>query len=144
MEIVYSVEQGVLMTGDGDDENDEFEDYSDSDASQSAESDETDEASESGQEEGPDDSETPLGVLEVPNPSADKKPQLFIDHNDLDLAKLLHLRSFWQRHLLYTYEYTYKDSFSGLPDILKPKIRKYDQTKGSTLSLSWMGYYCEL
>lgn len=144
MEIVYSVEQGVLVTGDVDDENDEFENYSDSDASESAEAEESDEGGQSGPEEASDDSETPLGVLEVPNPSADKKPQPFIDHKDLDLAKLLHLRSFWQRHLLYTYEYTYKDSFSGLPDQLKPQIRKYDQTKGSTLSLSWIGYYCEL
>lgn len=144
MEIVYSVEQGVLVTGELDDENEEFEDYSDSDGSQSGKSEISDEARESDHEEGLDDSETPLGVPEVPNPSADKKPQPFIDHKNLDLAKLLHLRSFWQRHLLYTYEYTYKDSFSGLPDLLKPKIRKYDQTKGSTLSLSWMGYYCEL
>ncbi|KAJ5150575.1 Major facilitator superfamily domain general substrate transporter [Penicillium coprophilum] len=67
--------------------------------------------------------------------------EAFIDHDDLDLAKLLNLRNFWQRHFLNASELTYQESFSGLPAELKPKIRKDNPTETSELSTSWLGYY---
>jgi hypothetical protein len=68
----------------------------------------------------------------------------FIDHKKLDLAKLLQFRSFWQRHLLNTCEYTFNESFSGLcGNNHKPKARKDDPSE-ERLSPSWMGYYCEI
>jgi hypothetical protein len=69
--------------------------------------------------------------------------EAFIDHDDLDLAKLLNLRNFWQRHFLNASELTYQESFSGLPAELKPKTRKDNTTEASKLSPSWLGYYCE-
>ncbi|KAJ5502042.1 hypothetical protein N7463_004916 [Penicillium fimorum] len=65
----------------------------------------------------------------------------FIDHDDLDLPKLLNLRNFWQRHFLNASELTYQESFSGLPEELKPKTRKDNPAEVSKLSPSWLGYY---
>ncbi|KAJ5810931.1 hypothetical protein N7447_010447 [Penicillium robsamsonii] len=65
----------------------------------------------------------------------------FIDHDELDLAKLLNLRNFWQRHFLNASELTYQESFSGMPEELKPKTRKDNLAEISKLSPSWLGYY---
>jgi hypothetical protein len=67
----------------------------------------------------------------------------YIGHEDLDLTKLLHLRCFWQRHLLNPSEFTYHDSFSELPQLLRPRMRKTDSANVMNLSRSWLGYYCE-
>ncbi|KAJ5373549.1 hypothetical protein N7517_005555 [Penicillium concentricum] len=72
---------------------------------------------------------------------AERVGEAFIDHDDLDLAKLLNLRNFWQRHFLNTSELTYQESFSGLPEEMKPKTRKDNPTEVSKLSPSWLGYY---
>lgn len=74
---------------------------------------------------------------------ADNVGKAFIDHHDLDLAKLLNLRNFWQRHFLNASEFTFQESFSGLPAEMKPKTRKDVPTEVSKLSPSWLGYYCE-
>lgn len=65
----------------------------------------------------------------------------FIDHQKLDLATLLHMRSFWSRHLLSRAEQTYRDSFARLPDDWKPQARKTDAGQEAKLSVSWLGYY---
>jgi hypothetical protein len=67
----------------------------------------------------------------------------FIDHKNLNLAKLLQFRSFWQRHLLNTVEYTFQESFCALSEDFRPKVRK-DDPNDTKLSSSWMGYYCEI
>ncbi|KAJ5963367.1 uncharacterized protein N7479_003243 [Penicillium vulpinum] len=71
----------------------------------------------------------------------DEVGQAFIDHDDLDLAKLLNLRNFWQRHFLNASEISFNESFSGLPTDMKPKTRKDNPTNISKLSPSWLGYY---
>ncbi|CAG8193587.1 unnamed protein product [Penicillium nalgiovense] len=75
---------------------------------------------------------------------ADEVGKAFIDHDNLDLAKLLNLRNFWQRHLLNASELTFQESFSGLPADMKPKARKDIPTEASRLSPSWLGYYCDV
>lgn len=67
----------------------------------------------------------------------------YIGHGDLNLSKLVHLRSFWQRHFLNTSELTYHDSFAGLSPLLRPSMRKENPADITKLSRSWLGYYCE-
>jgi hypothetical protein len=66
----------------------------------------------------------------------------FIDHQKLDLSTLLHMRSFWSRHMLSRAEQTYHESFARLPDDWKPQARKTDAGQEAKLSVSWFGYYC--
>ncbi|KAJ5665628.1 uncharacterized protein N7477_008076 [Penicillium maclennaniae] len=48
----------------------------------------------------------------------------FIRHETLDLNKLLHIRSFWQNHLLNSHESTtFSEAYSSLPEQHKPKAR---------------------
>lgn len=68
----------------------------------------------------------------------------FIDHQKLDLPTLLHMRSFWSRHMLSRAEQTYRDSFARLPDDWKPQARKTDAGQEAKLSVSWFGYYCRV
>ncbi|CAP85341.1 Pc20g00120 [Penicillium rubens Wisconsin 54-1255] len=75
---------------------------------------------------------------------ADEVGKAFIDHDNLDLAKLLDLRNFWQRHLLNASELTFQESFSELPADMTPKARKDIPTEASRLSPSWLGYYCNV
>ncbi|KAJ5906225.1 uncharacterized protein N7473_003141 [Penicillium subrubescens] len=70
----------------------------------------------------------------------DKLDGPFIDHENLDLAPLLHIRSFWQRHLLNKAEQTYHESFARLAEALRPQARKANGDS-SILSVSWLGYY---
>lgn len=67
----------------------------------------------------------------------------FIDHQNLDLGRLLDIRHFWQRHVLNSVELSFQESFAELPEDVKPKMRKEIPTEASKLSLSWLGYYCE-
>lgn len=67
----------------------------------------------------------------------------FIDHQKLDLGRLLDIRHFWQRHVLNSVELSFQESFAELPEDVKPKMRKEIPTEASKLSLSWLGYYCE-
>lgn len=67
----------------------------------------------------------------------------FIRLDNLDLAKLLDLRSFWQRHLLNSTEGTFHESFGRLAETLKPKAQNVDISSPMSLSTSWLGYYCE-
>ena len=62
---------------------------------------------------------------------------------DVDLATILALRSFWQRHLLTRQEATFYDSFYRLPHSMKPKMLK-TKPDAEDLSTSWLGYYCEI
>ncbi|CAG8894673.1 unnamed protein product [Penicillium egyptiacum] len=71
----------------------------------------------------------------------DEVGKAFIDHDNLDLAKLLNVRNFWQRHFLNASELTFQESFSGLPAEMKPKARKDIPTEIFMLSPSWLGYY---
>ncbi|KAJ5426642.1 hypothetical protein N7465_001712 [Penicillium sp. CMV-2018d] len=65
----------------------------------------------------------------------------FIDHENLDLARLLDIRHFWQRHLLNSVELSFQECFSELPEDVKPKVRKEIPTEASKLSSSWLGFY---
>lgn len=65
----------------------------------------------------------------------------YIPHDNLDLTKILHIRSFWQRHLLELDEMTYYITFSYLDEDHKPKMRKSYGIDESQLSSSWLGYY---
>ncbi|KAJ5757879.1 uncharacterized protein N7511_006573 [Penicillium nucicola] len=65
----------------------------------------------------------------------------YIDKTQLNLDKLLQIRSFWQRHLLTESEFTYYETFAALPSHLKPGVRKADPKDGSNLSASWLGLY---
>lgn len=74
-----------------------------------------------------------------------KKPDgPFIAHEKLDLATLLHMRGFWQRHLLNQAEQTYHESFAKLPIESRPQLRKSSTDQETGLSVSWLGYYCTL
>jgi len=130
------MKKGVIGSTDSE-ADDEFEDSSD----QSSESDISElvkygDSSESGHSEESDGSEDSYEAVKASEP--------FIDHENLDLAKLLQYRSFWQRHLLNDCELTYNETFSALSDDLKPKTRKDDPIEGSKLSSRWLGYYCEI
>ncbi|KAJ5403833.1 hypothetical protein N7509_003704 [Penicillium cosmopolitanum] len=65
----------------------------------------------------------------------------YITHNNLDLIKLLHIRSFWQRHLLEPEEMSFYLTFKDLAEDHKPKMRKGYGATESELSSSWIGYY---
>ncbi|KAJ5320476.1 hypothetical protein N7508_000759 [Penicillium antarcticum] len=65
----------------------------------------------------------------------------FIGHNDLNLERVLQMRSFWQRHLLTESELTYHETFASLPAHLKPGVRKVHAKDLSELSTSWLGLY---
>lgn len=67
----------------------------------------------------------------------------YIEHDNLDLTKILHIRSFWQRHLLEPDEMTFYHTFKDLDEDHKPKMRKRYGVNESELSSSWIGYYCE-
>lgn len=73
----------------------------------------------------------------------DKVGEPFINHENLDLARLLDIRHFWQRHVLHPVELSFQESFSELPEDMKPKARKEIPSEASKLSPSWLGYYCE-
>lgn len=60
----------------------------------------------------------------------------------LDLAVLLHMRSFWQYHLGKC-EDTFHGPFSQISETERPKMRKGNSIAGPSLSTSWLGYYCE-
>ncbi|KUM62002.1 hypothetical protein ACN42_g5123 [Penicillium freii] len=65
----------------------------------------------------------------------------FIDHENLDLPRLLDIRHFWQRHVLNSVELSFQECFSELPEDMKPKVRKEIPTEASKLSSSWLGFY---
>lgn len=65
----------------------------------------------------------------------------FVKHERLDLAVLLHMRSFWQYHLGKC-EDTFHGSFSQIAENERPKMRKGNGMGGPILSTSWLGYYC--
>ncbi|KAJ5176418.1 uncharacterized protein N7482_002295 [Penicillium canariense] len=65
----------------------------------------------------------------------------FIDHKRLDLATLLHMRSFWQRHIVNNAEQSFHDSFARLPEDHRPQARNANVDNGASLSVSWLGYY---
>lgn len=67
----------------------------------------------------------------------------FIDHENLAIGRLLDIRHFWQRHVMNSFELSFRDSFSELPEDVKPKMRKEIPTEATKLSSSWLGYYCE-
>ncbi|KAJ5704693.1 hypothetical protein N7536_000382 [Penicillium majusculum] len=71
----------------------------------------------------------------------DEVGEPFIDHENLDLGRLLDIRHFWQRHVLKSLELSFQESFSELPEDVKPKMRKEIPTEASKLSSSWLGYY---
>ncbi|KAJ5214583.1 hypothetical protein N7449_001752 [Penicillium cf. viridicatum] len=71
----------------------------------------------------------------------DKVGEPFINHENLDLARLLDIRHFWQRHVLHPVELSFQESFSELPEDMKPKVRKEIPSEASKLSPSWLGYY---
>lgn len=73
----------------------------------------------------------------------DKVGVPFIDHQNLDLGRLLDIRHFWQRHVLNSVELSFQESFAELPEDVKPKMLKEIPTEASKLSPSWLGYYCE-
>lgn len=69
----------------------------------------------------------------------------FIKHATLDLDKLLHIRSFWQNHLLNSHESTtFSEAFSNLPEHHKPKARNIHGTDVLNISTSWLGLWCTL
>ncbi|CAI7648192.1 unnamed protein product [Penicillium crustosum] len=65
----------------------------------------------------------------------------FIDHENLAIGRLLDIRHFWQRHVMNSFELSFRDSFSELPEDVKPKMRKEIPTEATKLSSSWLGYY---
>ncbi|KAJ5787397.1 hypothetical protein N7457_002387 [Penicillium paradoxum] len=65
----------------------------------------------------------------------------YIGHDDLDLSKLVHMRCFWQRHLLNASEFTYHDSFAGLAPKMRPKMGRQDPVDITKIGQSWLGYY---
>ena len=67
----------------------------------------------------------------------------FVEHEELDLEPFLHMRNFWQRHLLNMHEETFFESFSQLPMDLKPKLLRRHDVNSTGLSDSWIGYYCK-
>ncbi|KAJ5934682.1 Major facilitator superfamily domain general substrate transporter [Penicillium verhagenii] len=72
-----------------------------------------------------------LGELQVP----------FIDHRNVNLSRLLDMRSFWMRHLMSPDEHSFHESFNGLADMYKPRALKTDGSKATDLSKSWTGYF---
>lgn len=140
METIYSIDKGLLANHEADDE---FDNTNESDTSSgsttpvsTASSDESDsEDQEQSSEPSSEASQLPVIIS--------KTPRSFVDHENLDLDKLLQFRAFWQRHLLSSVENTYYDSYMGLEDWVRPGVRKYDASEGSKLSTFWLGYYCE-
>ncbi|OQD72384.1 hypothetical protein PENDEC_c021G06415 [Penicillium decumbens] len=66
----------------------------------------------------------------------------FINHEALDLGNLLHIRSFWQNHLVNSQESTcFSEVFSQLPEHHKPKARNIHGANRSSLSTSWLGLW---
>ncbi|KAJ5304661.1 uncharacterized protein N7443_004321 [Penicillium atrosanguineum] len=66
----------------------------------------------------------------------------FIKHETLDLNKLLHIRSFWQNHLLNSQESTnFSEIYSNLPRNHKPKARNIDVANTSMICTSWFGLW---
>ncbi|CAG8043718.1 unnamed protein product [Penicillium olsonii] len=138
VETIYSIPKGFLPSNDADDEFADFNGSTSSESTGYGSSVESNELDEPGADVDQVDSN---GSETSEHPVSDNKPRPYIDHLDLDLPKLLQIRSFWQRHLLSPSENTYEESYSGLPEILKPGVRKNDISKSSTLSTSWIGYY---
>ncbi|CAG8156699.1 unnamed protein product [Penicillium salamii] len=138
METIYSIDKGLLANHEADDE---FDNTNESDTSSgsttpvsTASSDESDsEDQEQSSEPSSEASQLPVIIS--------KTPRSFVDHENLDLDKLLQFRAFWQRHLLSSVENTYYDSYMGLEDWVRPGVRKYDASEGSKLSTFWLGYY---
>lgn len=55
---------------------------------------------------------------------------------------LLHMRNFWLRHLRNHCEGPFFESFSKLPDHLRPSARVFSNGEFH-LGTSWLGYYCK-
>lgn len=62
-------------------------------------------------------------------------------HN-LELEKILHVRNFWQRHLINPHEDTFYSSFRDLPASQRPKAWHCPLGEGKELKSLWLGYYC--
>ncbi|KAJ5081440.1 hypothetical protein NUU61_009704 [Penicillium alfredii] len=62
-------------------------------------------------------------------------------HKRLSLTTLLHMRNFWQHHLLSPHEITFHESFSLLPQDLMPKAPNANATDEVILGTSWLGYW---
>ncbi|KAJ5179675.1 hypothetical protein N7492_002885 [Penicillium capsulatum] len=66
----------------------------------------------------------------------------FIDHDALDLSSLLHMRNFWQRHILDAHEGTFYFSFAQLRRDLKPILNSHPEIEDLRgFQTTWMGYY---
>lgn len=58
------------------------------------------------------------------------------------LRRFLHIRNFWQRHLLNAAEGTFHWSFANLPMCHRPKMLKDPTSSTTELSTAWLGYRC--
>jgi hypothetical protein len=90
-------------------------------------------------------SQTSSSLSEPPSePESDPTgPEPYVTHEFLDLEKFLHLRNFWQRHLLTAEEHTYHESFMGMFPQCSPKVSK-NLTRKNPISVHWFGFHCEL
>ncbi|CAG8380030.1 unnamed protein product [Penicillium salamii] len=138
METIYSIDKGLLATHEADDEFDNTNESETSSGSTTPVS--TASLDESGSEDDEESSEPSSEASQLPVVTS-KTPRPFVDHEKLDLDKLLQFRTFWQRHLLSSIENTYHESYMQLEDWIRPGVRKYDASQGSTLSGFWLGYY---
>ena len=68
----------------------------------------------------------------------------FVEHEKLDLARLLHIRGFWQRHMLNQAEQTFYETFVRLPETVRPQARKTFNDLEANIAICWLGYYCEI
>ncbi|KAJ9198493.1 hypothetical protein DTO021D3_5164 [Paecilomyces variotii] len=66
---------------------------------------------------------------------------VFISIEELDLRKLLHIRNFWQRHLVNPDEGTFHKSFASLCEEKRPQPWTECIHHNITLGSSWLGYY---
>ncbi|EPS34098.1 hypothetical protein PDE_09060 [Penicillium oxalicum 114-2] len=65
----------------------------------------------------------------------------FVEHEKLDLARLLHIRGFWQRHMLNRAEQTFYETFIRLPETVRPQARKTFNDLEANIAICWLGYY---
>ncbi|KAF7713073.1 Uncharacterized protein PECH_008480 [Penicillium ucsense] len=65
----------------------------------------------------------------------------FIDHENLDLYRLLHIRSFWQRHMLSRVEQAFYGAFSLLSETARPQLRRTSPDPDWMLNVTWLGFY---
>ncbi|GAE00271.1 hypothetical protein ACLA_045390, partial [Paecilomyces variotii No. 5] len=65
----------------------------------------------------------------------------FVSIENLDLRKLLHIRNFWQRHLVNPDEGSFYKSFASLREEQRPHPWKQPIERGNRHGSSWLGYY---